>query len=83
VVKRWKTGEGETRTKEFKYGYALKAAFEKPKDGRLPGKIYLALPDEEHSFISGTFTAEIRKPPPKKPPAPKPPLTNAPTVKTN
>ena len=73
VTKRWKTGQGEVRTREFHSGYALKAVFEKPKEGRLPGKIYLALPDEEKSFISGTFTAEIRKPQPKKPPAPKPP----------
>lgn len=57
VVKRWKTEGGEARTREFNYGYALKAVFEKPKDGRLPGKIYLALPDKEKSFISGTFSA--------------------------
>ena len=83
VFKRWKTDQGEARNKEFKSGYALKATFEKPKEGRLPGKIYLALPDEERSFIAGTFSAEIRKPQPRKPPAPKAPPTNSPTVKTN
>jgi len=45
--------------------------------GRMPGKIYLALPDDLKSFVAGTFNAEIRKPPAPKPkqtpPLPKPP----------
>ena len=83
VFKRWKTDQGEAHSKEYKQGYALKAVFEKPKEGRLPGQIYLALPDGKRSFLSGTFSAEIRKPQPKKPSTPKPPPTNSPTVKTN
>jgi hypothetical protein len=83
VIKRWKTDKGEARSKEYKQGYALKAVFEKPKEGRLAGQIYLALPDDKKSFLSGTFSAEIRKPQPKKPATPKPPPTNSPTVKTN
>ena len=40
-------------------------------NGRMPGKIYICLPDENKSFVAGTFDAEIRKPPPPKPPKPK------------
>jgi len=83
VIRRWKTADGEAHSREFEQGYALKAVFDKPKDGRLAGRIYLALPDEEQSFISGTFSAEIRKPQPRKTPPPKPPPTNAPVSRTN
>jgi len=34
----------------------------------MPGKIFLALPDEGKSFVAGTFEAEIRVAPPPKPP---------------
>jgi DNA-directed RNA polymerase subunit RPC12/RpoP len=56
-------------------GYALKLAFGDAANGRIPGKIYVSLPDENKSFVAGTFTAEIRKPsPPKtKQPAPQKP----------
>ena len=28
--------------------------------GRIPGRIYLCLPDEAKSFVAGTFDAEIK-----------------------
>jgi hypothetical protein len=51
-------------------GYAMKLEFGRPVDQRLPGRIYLCTPDEARSVVVGTFSAEIRKPPPPKPPQP-------------
>jgi hypothetical protein len=34
---------------------------------KMPGKIYLCLPDFSKSFVAGTFNAEIRKPAPPGP----------------
>lgn len=48
--------ETETFTKE----YAMHLEFGKSVNGRVPGKIYLCLPDEEKSFVAGSFTAEIK-----------------------
>ena len=68
VTLRWKDVNQQPRTKEYRGGYALKAVFAHPADGKLPGKVYLALPDNEHSFLAGSFVAEIRTnaPPQKK-----------------
>jgi uncharacterized protein (TIGR03067 family) len=33
------------------------------KDGRLPGKIYLCIDDEEKSFVAGSFEAEVEEKP--------------------
>jgi hypothetical protein len=41
-------------------GYALKLEFGKAKEGRVPGKIYVCLPDKEKSVIAGTFEAIIK-----------------------
>jgi hypothetical protein len=46
-----------TRTLEEKY--ALRMEFEAITEGRLPGRIYLAISDEEKSYINGRFDAQI------------------------
>lgn len=46
-----------TRTLEEKY--ALRMEFEAITEGRLPGRIYLAISDEEKSWINGRFDAQI------------------------
>jgi hypothetical protein len=38
--------------------YALKLEVGKPQGGRVPGKIYLCLPDQAKSFLAGTFTLD-------------------------
>ena len=43
-------------------GYALRLAFRQAANGRVTGKIYLALPDASKSFVAGIFDAEIKKP---------------------
>jgi DNA-directed RNA polymerase subunit RPC12/RpoP len=66
IVVRWKDAQQEPAMETIRSGYALKLAFGQPAQGRLPGKIYVGLPDEARSFIAGTFEAEIREPRPPK-----------------
>jgi hypothetical protein len=66
VVLRWKDEQKQPITVEIDRGYALKVVFGQPADGRMPGRIYISLPDEAHSFAAGTFEALIRKPHPPK-----------------
>jgi len=35
-------------------------------DGKIPGKIYLCVPDAEQSYVAGTFELEVKNTPPKK-----------------
>jgi DNA-directed RNA polymerase subunit RPC12/RpoP len=67
---RWKDDHQQPAKQDVKRGYALKLAFGQPAKGRLPGKIYLCLPDEARSVVAGTFNAEVRKPKPSPPKAP-------------
>ena len=66
ITVRWKEGK-ENKSQSFNDGYALKLEVGDIVNNRVTGKIYLSLPDEAQSRVAGTFTAEIRKPPPKKP----------------
>lgn len=63
VAKRWKANpRTPLRQQTYKTGYALKLEFDKATEGILPGRIYLALPDDEHSVLAGSFLAMIRLP---------------------
>ena len=44
----------------FMEDYTLELEFDRPYDGTLRGRIYLVLPDESGSFVSGRFEAELR-----------------------
>ena len=73
IILRWPDGQGQPVMQDFHEGYALRLEFGPLADHRLPGKIYLAAPDEGKSYVAGTFTAEILKPSSKKSkPKPKP-----------
>ncbi|HOX55382.1 MAG TPA: hypothetical protein P5205_01415 [Candidatus Paceibacterota bacterium] len=73
IVLRWKDEQQESITETFRDGYVLKISFGQPAEGRLPGRLYLGLPDAARSFVAGTFEAEIRKPQPPKSGSPKSP----------
>lgn len=61
--------DGNLRVTElFTNGYAMKLEFGTVSSNRLPGKIYLCLPDETRSYVVGTFTAEIQRFPPRRSP---------------
>jgi hypothetical protein len=66
VVLRWKDEQDKVVTQNVNRGYTLKLAFGEAADGRIPGKIYIGLPDDTKSFVAGAFNAEIRKPAPPK-----------------
>lgn len=64
VVLRWKNEQDKAVNQNINSGYALKVIFGQAANNRIPGKIYIAFPDDEKSFAAGTFDAEIRKPNP-------------------
>jgi hypothetical protein len=66
VVLRWREGQ-TNRVETFTNGYALKLEFGALKGNRLPGKIYLCVPDQNQSCVAGVFNAEIRRPSPPRP----------------
>lgn len=67
LMVRWKDEQGQSVTQEYQDGYALRVEFGELAGTRLPGRVYLAAPDEGRSHIAGTFEADIHKPPPPKP----------------
>jgi hypothetical protein len=76
IILRWKDDQDKAVNHNVNDGYALKLVFGDASNNRIPGKIYVALPDDAKSFVAGTFSAEIRKPaPPKAKQPPKNPKT--------
>jgi hypothetical protein len=70
IVIRWKDEQNQAQTEHIDNGYALKLVFGEAADGKMPGRIFIALPDESRTFVAGTFEAAIRKSlPPKTQPA--------------
>jgi hypothetical protein len=61
VVLAWKE-EGQSTPSEQKFNdkYTMVLEFGMEKDKKLPGKIFLSLPDETKSQMAGTFEADIR-----------------------
>ncbi len=61
IVLAWKE-PGQTAPSEQKFTdkYTLALDFGQEKDNKLPGKIYLTLPDEVKSNVAGTFDADIK-----------------------
>ena len=59
VMLRWRDG-GQTARENFDGGYAMRLEFGALAGNRMPGKIYLCLPDETKSYVAGTFNVEIR-----------------------
>lgn len=58
VVKKWKPDPRyAARSKSYAKGYLMKLELGQAKEGRIPGKIFLAFPDESQSFVAGTFDA--------------------------
>jgi hypothetical protein len=67
ITLRWKDEAGTVQKASYDYGYAMRLEFGALANNRLPGKIYLCLPDEEKSYLVGSFTADARKPKAKAP----------------
>ncbi len=60
VWKKWKV-EGKTalQQKVYSKGYAMKLQFGEVSEDKVPGKLYLCLPDEEQSVVAGSFIASV------------------------
>ncbi len=71
AILRWKDEQQEPITHNVNAGYALRVIFGEAANGRMPGKLYIAFPDDAKSFVAGTFDAEIRKATPPRKKAPK------------
>jgi len=65
VTLRW-LADGEEQKASYTNGYAMRLQFGQLVNERLPGKIYLCLPDDEKSYLVGSFIADVRKPRPPK-----------------
>jgi hypothetical protein len=72
ITVRWKSDQPKGSSHSYTEGYLLRIVFGQAESGRIQGKLYLALPDEQKTYVAGTFDAEIRKPNPPKPRPPKP-----------
>ena len=73
VTLRWRDEQQQEARKSIPSGYALRVAFGEVGNGRIPGQIFICLPDESKSFVAGSFDAELRKPNPPKQKQPKTP----------
>ena len=60
VWKKWKV-EGKTalQQKVYSKGYTMKLQFGEVNEGKVPGTIYLCLPDDEQSVVAGSFVASV------------------------
>lgn len=65
VSLRWKDDTGTVQKPNFDASYALRLQFGVLANNRLPGKIYLCLPDAEKSYVVGSFIGSVSKPKPK------------------
>jgi hypothetical protein len=59
VVIRWIDEQGRPDEQMVSAGYVLLAQFGELEGGRLPGQLYLALPDESRSYAAGLFVAAV------------------------
>jgi hypothetical protein len=57
------------KTNSYTDKYAMKLELGKKSDGKLPGRIYLCLPDSSRSYLAGTFNAEVEADPTQPPSA--------------
>ena len=48
------------KSKSWTGDYVIRLKFGQAKNGRLPGQIYLCLPDMKQSFVAGTFEAILK-----------------------
>lgn len=65
ITLHWRDDNGAVQKVVFQDGYAMRLEFGNIERGRLPGKIYLCLPDAEKSYLAGKFDAAIVRPKPK------------------
>jgi hypothetical protein len=58
ISKRWMQ-DARQQIKTFTNGYAMKLEFAQTETNTLPGKLFIALPDDEKSYVAGTLRASF------------------------
>ncbi len=53
-------GDFTIKTRTFLRGFSMRLEFGAQKDGKIPGKIHLRVPDTKKSFVVGSFVAEVK-----------------------
>lgn len=66
IVLHWQADD-DAGQDDFSTGYALRLEFGTYTNNRMAGKIYLCTPDDEKSYLMGTFNAAVARPKPKVP----------------
>ncbi len=59
IYMHWKEGTNNRSQKSWISNYALRLEFGQIQNGKIPGKIYLCVPDAEKSYIRGTFELPV------------------------
>lgn len=60
VTKLWKTNPTSAlRQKSYSSGYSLVLELGQPQGSILPGRVYVALPDQEKTVVAGQFFADV------------------------
>lgn len=58
---KWRvSGKDVPETDMFMRDYAMRLEFGRMENGKIPGKLYLSLPDKMQSYMAGTFMAEVK-----------------------
>ncbi|MBN1847430.1 MAG: tetratricopeptide repeat protein [Deltaproteobacteria bacterium] len=58
---KWRvSGKNSPETEMFMRDYAMRLEFGRIENGKIPGRIYLSLPDKMQSYMAGAFTAQIQ-----------------------
>jgi hypothetical protein len=58
LIKTWRQNT-RRQTRMFTNGYAMKLQFEQTTNRQIPAKLFVALPDEEKTFVAGSVTASF------------------------
>lgn len=53
-------GGGYATSVDFKEKFSVRLAFGRSKNGTIPGKVVLSIPDAHNSWVAGSFLAEYR-----------------------
>jgi len=53
-------GSKAPKTETFMKDYSMRLELGTASGGKLPGKIYICIPDDDKSFVAGRFTADVK-----------------------
>ncbi len=60
ITRAYSTSNSSIKTSTYLGDFTMKLEFGIAKDGKIPGKIHLRVPDDKTSYVAGTFEAVIK-----------------------